>query len=60
MDEKLLYRVSEVAEMLSLSKSKVYGLVTAGRLPSVKIDGLRRVKGEDLAKFVESLRVIAA
>lgn len=39
MDEKMLYRVREVAEYLSLSRSKVYALMQSGALPSVRIDG---------------------
>lgn len=55
MDDKLLYRVSEVAHYLSLSRSKVYEMVRAGTLPSVKIDGVRRVRGVDVLAFVDSL-----
>ncbi|MGZ4599258.1 helix-turn-helix domain-containing protein [Oryzihumus sp.] len=56
MEDKLLYRVTEVAEYLSLSRSKVYELVRAGVLPSVRIDGSRRVRGDDVLAYVESLR----
>ena len=40
--EKLLYRVTETAQLLGLSRSKVYVLIQAGVLPSVRIDGSRR------------------
>ena len=56
MNEKLLYRIGEVAEVLSLSRSKTYELVRCGLLPSVRIDGVRRVRGADISAFVESLR----
>jgi excisionase family DNA binding protein len=56
MDEKLLYRVGEVAHYLSLSRSKTYELVRAGHIPSVRIDGVRRVRGVDVIAYVESLR----
>lgn len=59
MDEKLLYRIAEVAYYLSLSRSKTYELVRAGHLPSVRIDGIRRVRGADVVAYVESLRVAA-
>lgn len=55
MDDKLLYRVPEVAHYLSLSRSKVYEMVRAGTLPSVKIDGVRRVRGVDVLAYVDSL-----
>ncbi len=60
MDEKLLYRVNEVAANLSLSRSTVYELVRSGVLPSVRIGGSRRIRGEDLARFVESLQRMSA
>ncbi|MBD3782018.1 MAG: helix-turn-helix domain-containing protein [Micrococcales bacterium] len=55
MDDRLLYRVPEVARFLSLSRSKVYVLMQSGALPSVRIDGSRRVRGKDLREFVDSL-----
>lgn len=59
MDDKLLYTVPEVARHLSLSRSKVYELVRANVLPSVKIDRVRRVRGADVMAFVDSLRSVA-
>ena len=56
MNEKLLYRIGEVAHYLSLSRSRTYELVRAGRIPSVRIDGVRRVRGADVVAYVESLR----
>lgn len=53
MKDKLLYRIPEVAEHLSLSRSKVYELVRAGALPSVRIDGVRRIHGADVVAYVE-------
>ncbi len=60
MNEKLLYRVSEVAMFLSLSRTKVYELVRSGALPSVRIGGARRVRGDDLAHYVDSLERVTA
>ena len=56
MDDKLLYRVGEVAHYLSLGRSKTYELVRAGHIPSARIDGVRRVRGADVIAYVESLR----
>lgn len=53
MDDRMLYRVADVAEMLSLSKSKVYELIRCGSLPSIRIDSCRRVRGVDLRQFVD-------
>lgn len=60
MDDKLLYRVSEVAHYLSLSRSKVYEMLRAGALPSVKIDGVRRVRGADVVAYVDTLAQVRA
>ena len=53
--EKLLYRVTETAQMLGLSRSKVYVLIQGGVLPSVRIDGSRRIRAEDLLAYVAAL-----
>lgn len=57
---RLLYRVAEAAEVLSLRRAKVYELINSGALRSVRIDGARRIKAEDLAAFVASLSDRAA
>ena len=36
LEDRLLYRVTEVAVFLNLSRSKVYELLGSGALPSVK------------------------
>ncbi|MCH8611902.1 helix-turn-helix domain-containing protein [Arsenicicoccus dermatophilus] len=59
MDDNRIYRVAEVAAYLGVSRSKVYELVRSGRLPSVKIDGVRRVRGADVMAFIER-HVVAA
>jgi excisionase family DNA binding protein len=57
---KLLYRVNEAAQALSLSRAKVYELINAGALRSVRVDSARRIKASDLAAFVASLGEDAA
>jgi excisionase family DNA binding protein len=57
---RLLYRIPEAAEVLSISRAKVYELISSGALRSVRIDGARRIKAEDLAAFVASLSDEAA
>jgi excisionase family DNA binding protein len=52
---RLLYRVSEVASALGLSRAKVCELISSGALHSVRIDGARRIKAADLEAFVASL-----
>jgi excisionase family DNA binding protein len=60
MNERRLYRIPEVAEYLSVSRSKVYELVRSGVLPSIKIDGIRRVRGDDVIALVETHRIAAS
>ena len=60
MDEKMLYTLADVAAALSVGRSKVYGLVRSGALPSVRIGGSRRVRGEELAGYVDSLERVPA
>ncbi|WP_295693300.1 helix-turn-helix domain-containing protein [Lapillicoccus sp.] len=43
-----------------MSRSTVYELVRSGVLPSVRIGGSRRIRGEDLARYVESLQRVRA
>ena len=52
--EPFLITVAEVAYSLSLSRTKVYELLYAGELPSVKIGASRRVRRTDLEKFVSN------
>jgi excisionase family DNA binding protein len=53
--ERLLYRVGEAAELLGIGKSKAWELVARGDLPSVKIDGARRVPRSGLENYVNGL-----
>ena len=48
-----LMRIPEVAEELSLSKSKTYQLVQSGEITSIKIDKSRRVTRESLEDYIE-------
>jgi excisionase family DNA binding protein len=59
VEDRLLYRVTEVGVYLNVSRSKVYELLLSGALPSVKIDRTRLVRGSDLRDYVESLRPVA-
>jgi excisionase family DNA binding protein len=52
---KLMVTADEAAEILSLSRSTVYELMEAGRLPSVLIGRARRVSWAALETFVASL-----
>jgi len=53
MAEKLLYRVSEAAEALSLSRSKVYEMINEGKIPACRMGGVLRIPVAGLLALVE-------
>jgi excisionase family DNA binding protein len=59
VEDRLLYRVTEVAAFLNVSRSKVYELLASGGLGSVKIDRTRLVGGSHLRDYGDSLRPVA-
>lgn len=54
--ERLLYSVREAAELLSIGRVKLYELIAAGRIESVRLDGSRRIPREALEEFIDRLR----
>ncbi len=52
----MLYRVSEAAQKLAISRSKMWELLARGEIESVKIDGARRVTPAALDAYVQRLR----
>lgn len=52
---RLLLTVPEAAEALAISRSKLYELISAGLVRSVRIDGSRRVPVEALETYVATL-----
>ena len=53
--KKLLLRVVEVAELLSIARSKAYAMVQAGELPSVRLGKSIRVPAKALNDYVARL-----
>ena len=52
MVEQLLLKVNEVADALSLGKSKAYELVASGEIPSIRIGRAVRVRPEDVRQWL--------
>jgi excisionase family DNA binding protein len=52
---QLLVRVSEAADVLGICRSRIYELLYAGKLPSVKLGNSRRIRYSDLEDFVRDL-----
>ena len=53
--ERYLYTAEEAAALLSIGRQTLYELIIDGRLPSVTIDHLLRIREEDLRAFVRYL-----
>ena len=53
---KLLLTPEDAADALSIGRSKLYELISDGRLSSVRIDASRRVPTSALLEFVERLQ----
>ena len=49
-----LLKVSEVVEVLNLSKALVYRMIQDGELRAVRFRGAIRVRQEDLDAFIEA------
>jgi len=57
---KLLYKPTEAAEILGMSRSGIFRLLSTGQLESVKIGGLRRIPAGALEKYVEDVMASVA
>jgi excisionase family DNA binding protein len=49
---RLLLRPEEAAQVLSISRTTLYGLLQSNAIRSVKVGGLRRIPAEALEEFV--------
>jgi excisionase family DNA binding protein len=54
--DKLLYRPKEAASILGIGRDKLYDLMRAGRLDSVKDGGARFITADALLAYVAMLR----
>ncbi|MFF9591841.1 helix-turn-helix domain-containing protein [Streptomyces sp. NPDC014646] len=53
--DRLLYRPEEAAELLSIGRSTLYELMTAGLLEYVKLGRCRRIRRSALEQYVDGL-----
>lgn len=58
--DKLLYGVTEAAELTGIGRSKLYEELTAGRIRSVKLGTRRLIPREALEEFVRTLAADSA
>ena len=52
---RLMYRVEEAAELLSLSRDRIYQLIRSNQLRSVQVGGSRRIPARALEDYVARL-----
>ena len=50
-----LYTIKEAAELLRVSRAKIYMLIQAGKLIPVKLDKKTLFKESELNRFIEAL-----
>jgi excisionase family DNA binding protein len=48
-----LLTASDVAHILTVSKSTVYNLMESKKLPHISFGGNKRIRQEDLERFIE-------
>lgn len=51
-----LWTVAEVAEHMRVSKMTVYRLIKAGDLPALRVGKNYRIRGRDLAEYLDASR----
>jgi len=56
--EKLLYSPREAADLLSISRSKLYELMASGVVHSVRVGRSRRIPADALRAFVAAEGVL--
>lgn len=56
VDGKLMYKISEVCELVSMSRSVIYEEIKAGRLVITKRGRATLVAADDLADYVALLK----
>jgi excisionase family DNA binding protein len=57
--DALLLKVPEAAAQLGISRAELYELISNGALPSVRVDGCRKIRREYLLEFVANLHSVA-
>lgn len=55
--DKIIYTVTEVAAILKVNKSFVYGLISSHALRAVKI-GSTKIYYKDLLEYIEGLEAV--
>ena len=54
--DKMLYSVKHAAELLDVSENTVWNLLYRGELTGVKVGRSRRIRAEELQRYLDSLQ----
>lgn len=54
INKNQLYTTEEVAKILKISVITIKRYIANDKIPSIKFNGIRRIKGEDLQKILNS------
>ncbi|MEK7581745.1 MAG: helix-turn-helix domain-containing protein [Patescibacteria group bacterium] len=54
IDKEQLYTTEETAKILKVSPVTIKRYIADNKIPSIKFNGIRRIKGIDLAKILNS------
>jgi excisionase family DNA binding protein len=52
VNERLLYRPTEAADLIAVSRARVYQLIAEGVIPSIRLGGSIRVPADALKAWV--------
>lgn len=55
-EDPRMYTMREVAAILKVSESTVYGITKRGQLPYIKIDRSKRILDSDLREYIRRKR----
>ena len=53
MSDRVLLRVDEAAQLLSLGRSTLYAMAAAGTIPTVRVGRSLRIPREELNRWIE-------
>ena len=56
IDEKQLYTTQETAKIFKVSPITIKRYIADDKIPSIKFNGIRRIKGLDLARILNSTK----
>ncbi|MEK7522366.1 MAG: helix-turn-helix domain-containing protein [Patescibacteria group bacterium] len=56
IDKKQLYTTKETAKIFKVSPITIKRYIASDKISSIKFNGIRRIKGEDISKILNSTK----